>query len=300
MSAMIWRVEKPTHLLTLTGHLQGLSDACWSPDGSYLCTASDDQTLRVFDCTTGQVLRTFRGHQSYVYCCAYSPRGNVVVSGSYDETIKMWDVRTARCLRSFGSHSDPVSALDFSYDGTMLASGSYDGLCRVWDATTGTCIRTLLLDSNPFVFVILLLLLLFHHEASFVLCRWTGPLWSSRPTVSIFLPDTWTVHWDYGTMNGLAALKSTRVTSPNSMVSLQLFHVLVDRTIALFQALKMVNYVCGTLTARKWYKVSRHTVLRCWALTVVQKCMSLQQAQWHLITQSNCGLKKIQQKDDFL
>ena len=150
---MIWRVESPVHLLTLTGHLQGLSDLSWSPDGAYLCTASDDQTLRAFDCTTGQVVRVFRGHQSYVYCCAYSPRGNVIASGSYDETINLWDIRTAHRIRSFGSHSDPVTALDFTYDGTILASGSYDGLCRVWDATSCTCIRTLLVDNNPYVFV---------------------------------------------------------------------------------------------------------------------------------------------------
>ena len=151
---MLWRVEQPAHVLTLTGHLQGLSDAAWAPDGRYLCTASDDQTVRVFDCTTGQVLRTFRGHQSYVCCCAYSPRGNIVASGSYDETIKLWDVRTARCLRSFGSHSDPITGLDFSWDGSLLASSSFDGLCRVWDAVAGTCIKTLLVDSNPFAFVV--------------------------------------------------------------------------------------------------------------------------------------------------
>ena len=153
---MLWRVEQPAHVLTLTGHLQGLSDAAWAPDGRYLCTASDDQTVRVFDCTTGQVLRTFRGHQSYVCCCAYSPRGNIIASGSYDETIKLWDVRTARCLRSFGSHSDPVTALDFSWDGSLLASSSFDGLCRVWDAIAGTCIKTLLVDDNPYAFVLLL------------------------------------------------------------------------------------------------------------------------------------------------
>lgn len=163
---MLWRVEQPAHLLTLTGHLQGLSDAAWAPDGRYLCTASDDQTVRVFDCTTGQVLRTFRGHQSYVCCCAYSPRGNVVASGSYDETIKLWDVRSARCLRSFGSHADPVTGLDFSWDGSLLASSSFDGLCRVWDAVAGTCIKTLLVDSNPFAFVLFIGTHMLSHAAS--------------------------------------------------------------------------------------------------------------------------------------
>ena len=149
---MLWRVERPAHALTLTGHLQGLSDAAWSPDSCYLSTASDDQTVRIFDCATGQAVRVFHGHQSYVCCCAYSPRGNIVASGSYDETVKLWDVRTARCIRSFGAHSDPVVSVDFVWDGTMLATASFDGLCRVWDTASGTCIKTLLTDSNPFVF----------------------------------------------------------------------------------------------------------------------------------------------------
>lgn len=203
-SAMLWRVEQPAHVLTLTGHLQGLSDAAWAPDGRYLCTASDDQTVRVFDCTTGQVLRTFRGHQSYVCCCAYSPRGNIVASGSYDETIKLWDVRTARCLRSFGSHSDPITGLDFSWDGSLLASSSFDGLCRVWDAVAGTCIKTLLVDSNPFAFVVhnppsphpaaapfpIITLLLLHNG--------TEHTSSSHPTASTFWRRTWTARCDCG------------------------------------------------------------------------------------------------------
>lgn len=98
-------------------------------------------------------------------------------------------------------------------------------------------------------------------------------------------------------MSGLAASKSTKVTSSSSMVHLQPSCVLVDPAIAWFLALKTVNCVSGILTVKQWYKASMHTVVPCWAWTVIQKCRLLQQEQCHQITPSNCGQKKAHRHD---
>jgi WD40 repeat protein len=58
---------------------QGLSDVAWERSGRYLCTASDDQTLRLWDASTGACLRTLEGHTNYVFCCAFNPIMNHVV-----------------------------------------------------------------------------------------------------------------------------------------------------------------------------------------------------------------------------
>lgn len=60
--------------------LQGCSDVCWNAASSYLASASDDNTLRLWDAQTAESLRTLEGHTHYVFCCTFNPQGNLLVS----------------------------------------------------------------------------------------------------------------------------------------------------------------------------------------------------------------------------
>lgn len=51
----------------------------WEASGRYLCTASDDMTLRLWDTQSGACLRTLEGHTHYVFCCAFNPVMNTLV-----------------------------------------------------------------------------------------------------------------------------------------------------------------------------------------------------------------------------
>ena len=120
----------------------------WSPDGSLLCTGSDDQTLRLWNAETGQCVKVLRGHTHFVMCCDFSTKGNMLVSGSMDETIRIWEVRSGDLLKEVPAHSDPVTSVKFSPDSSMFVSSSYDGLCRVWDTETGKCLQTVYISNN--------------------------------------------------------------------------------------------------------------------------------------------------------
>ncbi|VEL40329.1 unnamed protein product [Protopolystoma xenopodis] len=132
----------------------GISDVAWSSDSRFICSASDDKTLKLWDFVTGKPLKTLKGHSNYVFCCNFNPQSNLIVSGSvrifyFDESVKLWDVKTGRCIRTLPAHSDPVTAVHFSRDGALIASSSYDGLCRIWDTASGQCLKTLIDDENP-------------------------------------------------------------------------------------------------------------------------------------------------------
>jgi COMPASS component SWD3 len=40
---------------TLEGHTQGISDISWSSDSRYLCSASDDKTIKIWDIGTVRI-----------------------------------------------------------------------------------------------------------------------------------------------------------------------------------------------------------------------------------------------------
>ncbi|VDP20227.1 unnamed protein product [Echinostoma caproni] len=131
------------------GQWLGISDVSWSYDSRFLCSSSDDKTLKLWDLTTGKCLKTLKGHSNYAFCCNFNPQSNLIVSGSFDESVKLWDVKTGRCIRTLPAHSDPVTAVHFNRDGSLIASSSYDGLCRIWDTGSGQCLKTLIDDDNP-------------------------------------------------------------------------------------------------------------------------------------------------------
>ena len=79
--------------------LQGVSDVAWHPSGKHIATASDDNTLKLWVSSSGELLKTLAGHTHYVFCCAFSPKGNLLASGSFDETIRIWDFSNGQCLK---------------------------------------------------------------------------------------------------------------------------------------------------------------------------------------------------------
>jgi COMPASS component SWD3 len=60
--------------------MQGLSDVAWEKSGRYLATASDDQTIKLWDTETGECCRTLQGHTHYVFCVAFNPGAPQLVS----------------------------------------------------------------------------------------------------------------------------------------------------------------------------------------------------------------------------
>lgn len=123
----LWDCENGKFKKSITGHKFGLSDVCWSTDSRYLCTASDDRTLKIWDIDSvsdaesvsidfayspqGASVKTLKGHEDDVFCCAFNPQSARVVSGSFDETVRIWDVKTGKCLETLAAHSAPVTAV---------------------------------------------------------------------------------------------------------------------------------------------------------------------------------------------
>ena len=122
----------------LRGHGASIGRLAWSPDGSYLASASTDKTVRVWDVATGEVLHVFEGHTEWVCTVCFDPTGTRLVSGSYDRLCKVWDIGTGALLQTVGGHDDRIFSVAWSPSADVLATGSADNNIRLWDTRTWT------------------------------------------------------------------------------------------------------------------------------------------------------------------
>ncbi|MFH0899288.1 MAG: WD40 repeat domain-containing protein, partial [Pseudomonadota bacterium] len=125
------------------GHKLAATGLGFSPDGRSMVSSGADETLRLWDVTTGEEQQIFTGHRGYVETVAISPDGMLIASGGHDMAIRLWDTSSGRLLRLLSGHVSWVRSVVFSSDGKMLASGSGDRTVRIWDTATGVEIRKL-------------------------------------------------------------------------------------------------------------------------------------------------------------
>lgn len=115
----------------------------YSPDGKYIAAGYNNNEIRLWDATTGALVKTLTGHTGTVWSVAFSPDGKSLVSGSADKTIKCWDIETGKELRTLRGHTDTVSFVVYSTDGVYIASGSVDKTIKFWDPVNGKLLQTL-------------------------------------------------------------------------------------------------------------------------------------------------------------
>ena len=73
------------------GHRLSVNDCCFSPNGKYLATASEDGTIKIWSVRTALLLRTIEGHIGAVRSCAFALDSRALVSCGVDKTIRIWD-----------------------------------------------------------------------------------------------------------------------------------------------------------------------------------------------------------------
>jgi len=135
--------DEKLELVVQKGHTSGLKSVNFSPDGKYIASGSSDETIKLWNVETGELIRTLVGNTGCVHSLNFSPNEKYLVSGSCDKTIKLWNVETGKLIKTLIGHISGVDSVNFSPDGKYLASGSWDNTIKLWNVETGELVRTL-------------------------------------------------------------------------------------------------------------------------------------------------------------
>ncbi|CAK9057619.1 unnamed protein product [Durusdinium trenchii] len=114
-------------------HRRPVRSVNFAPDGQRLCTASEDGTAKVFDLSTGKLLKEV-DHHNTIWWADFSQDGQMLVTCSDDRSVRVYDCSRWELLEMFG-HGLPVKSASFS--GERLATASGDGFLRVFDLDSG-------------------------------------------------------------------------------------------------------------------------------------------------------------------
>ncbi len=89
--------QQPKLVLPI-GHYAAINDACFSPDGKYVLTASDDSTAKLWSAQTGMLLIEYKPHIGSLISATFAKDGNKMITMSTDSSKKIWSVKNGLLL----------------------------------------------------------------------------------------------------------------------------------------------------------------------------------------------------------
>ena len=140
---------KPVFECELNGaHISTVNICRFSPNGKYLATGSDDNTVIIwvqksrptnFGSTEEKVswsnYKILRGHSGDVYDLSWNPESKYLISGSVDNYCMIWNIEKAKCVNRFMDHEHYVQGVSWDPRNKYILTQSSDKSVRFYKNT---------------------------------------------------------------------------------------------------------------------------------------------------------------------
>ena len=140
---------KPVFECELNGaHISTVNICRFSPNGKYLATGSDDNTVIIwvqksrptnFGSSEEKICwsnyKILRGHSGDVYDLSWNPESKYLISGSVDNYCMIWNIEKAKCVNRFMDHEHFVQGVSWDPRNKYILTQSSDKSVRFYKNT---------------------------------------------------------------------------------------------------------------------------------------------------------------------
>ena len=140
-----------------TGQGGAINAVATSPDGAWIASGSDDDTVKLWHADGGALARTLAANGSFpVTALAFSRDSMLLAAGYTDGSIRLWNPVTGALVNTINlywggktNNLGKVASLSFSADGQYLAAGGGDLYTRIWKVSDGSMNQGWVKNAGP-------------------------------------------------------------------------------------------------------------------------------------------------------
>mgnify|MGYP001463936543 CR=1 FL=1 len=138
----LWDASRETAPLhVFDGHENAVQALAYAPAGSLVASGGADRTVKLWNLSNLNLVRTYRGARDFITSVAISPDGKLIAAASLDGSFRVWSTSSRSQRRRFAGHTGAINQIAFAPDSRHLVSAGSDGTVRLWDVERRRAIR---------------------------------------------------------------------------------------------------------------------------------------------------------------
>eukprot|EP00736_Rhodelphis_marinus_P002551 Rmarinus@m.8401 len=131
------------HQTKVEGHKDWVMAIGALEDRDWLCTASLDRTVKLWDRNTLIFHRELAGHTKGVTSVAYSLEYGLLMSAGSDRDVLLWSPVVKGVLHRLKGHEKPLVGVETVDTTPEIITADAGGVIKIWDIRTFGCLQTL-------------------------------------------------------------------------------------------------------------------------------------------------------------
>jgi WD40 repeat protein len=121
----------PALIQTLDVGSGASDDIAISPDNSTIAVDGADDTLRLFNLSTGALINKWFAHAGGLNCLDFNQSGSMLATGGSDKNIKIWNPANGQLIATIGGHAGNVTNLKWSPDDIWVVTADDTRQCKM-------------------------------------------------------------------------------------------------------------------------------------------------------------------------
>ena len=128
--------------IVLGGHSGAVTEVHFLPDGLHAITVSRDETLRIWEISSGLQVAVLDTRNRQLAQALIDPTGSWLYAIARDGEMTQWDSLAGRQLASLYAANPEIWSASLSPNGSLLVIGGNAGALQFWDADRGLSLYT--------------------------------------------------------------------------------------------------------------------------------------------------------------